>query len=83
MFHCPFSLCVGFLSQKLISYDGDLFFVLERLIMRCKFLLDVNELQHSVGNEAHEKSHIGKENAMIDIMSSALSLVAGGSNKCD
>ena len=44
--------------------------------MCCKFLLDESELQHSVGNEAHEKTRLDKANAVIDIRSSALSLVA-------
>nr|GEV07553.1 hypothetical protein [Tanacetum cinerariifolium] len=44
------------------------------LLMRCKLLLDESELQHSVGNEDHEKTY--KTNVVIDIMSSALSLVA-------
>ena len=39
-------------------------------------MLDESELQHSVGNEAHEKTRLDKANAVIDIMSSALSLVA-------
>ncbi|GKE62002.1 hypothetical protein Tco_1512369, partial [Tanacetum coccineum] len=42
----------------------------------CKFLLDKNELQHSVGTEDHEKTRLDKANAVIDIMSSPLSLVA-------
>ena len=48
--------------------------------MRCKFLLDENELQNSSSIEAagqvQDNSRLEKANAMIDIMSSALSLVA-------
>ncbi|GJY50716.1 hypothetical protein Tco_0441563 [Tanacetum coccineum] len=46
------------------------------LLIRCKFLLDESELQHSVGNEDHEKTRLDKANVVIDIMSNALSLVA-------
>ncbi|GFY83620.1 hypothetical protein Acr_03g0003940 [Actinidia rufa] len=55
-------------------------YLLERLLMRCKFLLDENELQNSSSIEAagqvQDNSRLEKANAMIDIMSSALSLVA-------
>ncbi|KAJ0046177.1 hypothetical protein Pint_06252 [Pistacia integerrima] len=51
--------------------------ILERLLMRCKFLLDEKE-QHPMSDVAneHEDSRLEKANAVIDIMSSALSLVA-------
>ncbi|GKD64228.1 hypothetical protein Tco_1306336 [Tanacetum coccineum] len=42
------------------------------VLMCCKFLLDENQLQHSVGNEDHEKTRLDKANVVIDIMSSAL-----------
>ncbi|GJV53472.1 hypothetical protein Tco_1449213 [Tanacetum coccineum] len=50
--------------------------IVGEFIEDCKFLLDKNELQHSVGTEDHEKTRLDKANAVIDIMSSPLSLVA-------
>ncbi|XP_024973316.1 uncharacterized protein LOC112511772 isoform X3 [Cynara cardunculus var. scolymus] len=72
----PVWLMCGLLKSKNNLIRWGFLFVLERLLMRCKFLLDENELQHSVGNEAHGKTRLDKANAVIDIMSSALSLVA-------
>lgn len=72
----PIWLMCGLLKSKNNLIRWGFLFVLERLLMRCKFLLDENELQHSVGNEAHGKTRLDKANAVIDIMSSALSLVA-------
>ncbi|XP_010253242.1 PREDICTED: uncharacterized protein LOC104594586 isoform X2 [Nelumbo nucifera] len=55
-------------------------FVLEKLLMRCKLLLDEKELQHSGSGEIlrfdQSDSRLEKANAVIDIMSSGLSLVA-------
>ncbi|KAI3721282.1 hypothetical protein L2E82_32288 [Cichorium intybus] len=72
----PIWLMCGLLKSKNNLIRWGFLFVLERLLMRCKFLLDENELQHSVTNEAHGKTRLDKANAVIDIMSSALSLVA-------
>lgn len=47
--------------------------------MRSKFLLDENETQRSIGgNASHDQkdTRLEKANAVIDIMSSALSLMA-------
>nr|XP_043632397.1 uncharacterized protein LOC122603688 [Erigeron canadensis]XP_043632398.1 uncharacterized protein LOC122603688 [Erigeron canadensis] len=72
----PIWLMCGLLKSKNNLIRWGFLFVLERLLMRCKFLLDESELQHSVSNEAHGKTRLDKANAVIDIMSSALSLVA-------
>ncbi|KAK1421276.1 hypothetical protein QVD17_23476 [Tagetes erecta] len=70
----PIWLMCGLLKSKNNFTRWGFLFVLERLLMRCKFLLDENELQHS--NEIHGKTRLDKANAVIDIMSCALSLVA-------
>ena len=47
--------------------------------MRSKFLLDENEIQRSTGGSATQEQKdtpLEKANAVIDIMSSALSLMA-------
>ncbi|XP_071705820.1 uncharacterized protein [Rutidosis leptorrhynchoides] len=73
----PIWLMCGLLKSKNNLIRWGFLFVLERLLMRCKFLLDENELQqHSVNNDTHGKTRLDKANAVIDIMSSALSLVA-------
>uniref|UniRef100_A0A5B6ZBR9 SANT domain-containing protein n=1 Tax=Davidia involucrata TaxID=16924 RepID=A0A5B6ZBR9_DAVIN len=76
----PIWLMCGLLKSKNNSIRWGFLFVLERLLMRCKFLLDENELQHSSSSEAvghlHDQSRLEKASAVIDIMSSALSLVA-------
>ncbi|CAN7055976.1 unnamed protein product, partial [Brassica oleracea var. botrytis] len=54
-------------------------FILERLLMRSKFLLDENETQRStVGSASQDQkdTRLEKANAVIDIMCSALSLMA-------
>lgn len=52
-------------------------FILDRLLMRCKFLLDEKELMNlSSGNPKNtQDGHLEKANAVIDIMSSALLLL--------
>ncbi|GJU69339.1 hypothetical protein Tco_1255598 [Tanacetum coccineum] len=50
----------GLLKLKNNLIRWGFLFVLERLLMRCKFLLDESELQHSVGNEDHEKTCLDK-----------------------
>eukprot|EP00257_Ricinus_communis_P021026 XP_015580416.1 uncharacterized protein LOC8265972 [Ricinus communis] len=71
-------LMCGLLKSKHYLIRWGFLFVLERLLMRCKFLLDENEMQQvngsNVGQE-HTDHRLRKANAVIDIMSSALSLV--------
>lgn len=73
-------LMFGMLKSKNSLIRLGFLFVLERLLMRCKFLLDESEVQHAISGEAvgniHDKSRLEKANAVIDIMSSALSLMA-------
>ncbi|KAF8365032.1 hypothetical protein HHK36_032965 [Tetracentron sinense] len=75
----PIWIMCGLLKSKHNFIRWGFLFVLEKLLMRCKLLLDEKELQHSssseIGNE-HGDSHLEKANAVIDIMSSGLSLVA-------
>ncbi|KAK2359854.1 hypothetical protein QL285_085184 [Trifolium repens] len=71
-------LMCGLLKSKYNYIRWGFLFVLERLLMRCKFLLDEHEMQLSVSKDLeHGKKdwHLEKANAVIDIMSSALSLV--------
>ncbi|KAA8539438.1 hypothetical protein F0562_026130 [Nyssa sinensis] len=76
----PIWLMCGLLKSKNNIIRWGFLFVLERLLMRCKFLLDENELQRSSSSEAvghlNDQSRLEKASAVIDIMSSALSLVA-------
>ncbi|XP_057511378.1 uncharacterized protein LOC130793593 isoform X2 [Actinidia eriantha] len=76
----PIWLMCGLLKSKNTIIRWGFLFLLERLLMRCKFLLDENELQNSGSIEAvgqvQDNSRLEKANAVIDIMSSALSLVA-------
>ncbi|KAG6670056.1 hypothetical protein CIPAW_01G284400 [Carya illinoinensis] len=71
-------LLCGLLKSKHNFIRWGFLFVLERLLMRCKFLLDENEIQYP---SSTEQGNVGKDcrlenaNAVIDIMSSALSLV--------
>lgn len=71
-------LLCGLLKSKDSTIRWGFLFVLERLLMRCKFLLDENEMQHLSGSDVgheHGDSRLEKANAVIDIMSSALLLV--------
>lgn len=73
------SLMCGLLKSRHNAIRWGFLFVLERLLMQCKFLLDENEQQHSSSSEVgqiHEDSRLERANVVIDIMSSALSLVA-------
>ncbi|XP_057979447.1 uncharacterized protein LOC131165551 isoform X2 [Malania oleifera] len=79
----PLSICLlcGLLKSKHNLIRWGFLFVLERLLMRSKFLLDEKELQHTSSSEevvghVNTDSRLEKANAVIDIMSSALSLVA-------
>ncbi|KAL5716641.1 hypothetical protein ACHQM5_009777 [Ranunculus cassubicifolius] len=65
-------LC-GLLKSKHNFIRWGFLFVIDKLLMRCKLLLDENELQASISDG---ESRLEKANAVIDIMSSALSLVA-------
>ncbi|XP_050209025.1 uncharacterized protein LOC126659737 [Mercurialis annua] len=72
-------LMCGLLKSRHYLIRWGFLFVLERLLMRCKFLLDENEMQHINGRNAghqHVDNRLEKANAVIDIMSRALSLVA-------
>ncbi|XP_037495666.1 uncharacterized protein LOC105647937 isoform X2 [Jatropha curcas] len=67
-------LMCGLLKSKDCLIRWGFLFVLERLLIRCKFLLDENE-SINLGHD-HVNNRLEKANAVIDIMSSALSLVA-------
>ncbi|KAL3523792.1 hypothetical protein ACH5RR_016626 [Cinchona calisaya] len=73
-------LLCGLLKSKNNVIKWGFLHVLERLLMRSKFLLDESEVHRSISDEAHgylnDKSRLEKANAIIDIMSSALSLMA-------
>ncbi|WCJ19565.1 hypothetical protein M5689_001850 [Euphorbia peplus] len=71
-------LMCGLLKSKNRLIRWGFLFVLERLLMRCKFLLDENEIHLNSGNTGTdlEDARLEKANVVIDIMSSALSLVA-------
>ncbi|XP_060675407.1 uncharacterized protein LOC107413517 isoform X3 [Ziziphus jujuba] len=72
------SLMCGLLKSRNYIIRWGFLFVLERLLMRCKFLLDEYDMQHSNGGDVghvEKGSRLEKANAVIDIMSSALSLV--------
>lgn len=71
-------LLCGLLKSKNYVIRWGFLFVLERLLMRCKFLLDENDMQHSNGSDVshvNKDSHVEKANALVDIMSSGLFLV--------
>ncbi|XP_058007706.1 uncharacterized protein LOC110639396 isoform X1 [Hevea brasiliensis] len=72
-------LMCGLLKSKDYLIRWGFLYVLERLLMRCKILLDENEVQQlssSNAGQEHVDNRLEKANAVIDIMSSALSLVA-------
>nr|KYP50761.1 hypothetical protein KK1_027451 [Cajanus cajan] len=74
----PILLMCGLLKSKYNYIRWGFLFVLERLLMRCKFLLDEHEMQQSSSTDlGHGKKdwHLEKANAVVDIMSGALSLV--------
>lgn len=71
-------LLCGLLKSKHNSIRWGFLFVLERLLMRCKFLLDEKEMQRfnsSGPDHSFDDNRLKKANAVIDIMSSALLLV--------
>ncbi|CAN4097716.1 unnamed protein product [Withania somnifera] len=73
-------LMCGLVKSKNNLIRWGFLYVLERLLMRCKFLLDESEVQHAISGETvgdlHDKNRLQKANAVIDIMNSALSLIA-------
>lgn len=75
----PISLMCGLLKSKNNLIRWGFLYILERLLIRCKFLLDENDMQQqSVKHDGDEngESRLEKANAVVDLMSSALSLVA-------
>ncbi|KAL7109009.1 hypothetical protein ACP275_06G149600 [Erythranthe tilingii] len=76
----PIWLMCGLLKSRNSHIRWGFLFVLERLLIQCKFLLDENEVQHVMRSQPsahiHDKSRLEKANAVIDIMSCALSLMA-------
>ncbi|KAH1045651.1 hypothetical protein J1N35_036435 [Gossypium stocksii] len=72
-------LMCGLLKSKNNSIRWGFLVVLERLLMRCKFLLDESEMQQSSSSDVspdNRDTRLEKAITVIDIMSSALSLVA-------
>lgn len=71
-------LMCGLLKSKNSAIRAGFLFVLEVLLMRCKFLLDENELENSASKDSDPRvdRSLGKANSVIDIMSKCLSLVA-------
>ncbi|XVE69143.1 hypothetical protein DITRI_Ditri09bG0126900 [Diplodiscus trichospermus] len=79
-------LLCGLLKSKNNIIRWGFLFILERLLMRCKFLLDESEMQQSSNGDFgpdHRDTRLEKANAVIDIMSSALFLVAAQINETD
>ncbi|KAL8518280.1 hypothetical protein ACS0TY_009587 [Phlomoides rotata] len=76
----PIWLMCGLLKSRNSHIRWGFLFVLERQLIQCKFLLDENEAQQVMHSpsaaNAHGKSRLEKANAVIDIMSCALSLMA-------
>ncbi|XP_050385714.1 uncharacterized protein LOC126802181 isoform X1 [Argentina anserina] len=74
----PIWLMCGLLKSRHSSIRWGFLFVLERLLMRCKILLNETKTQQSHDSDIgdmHKDNRLEKANAVIDIMSSALSLV--------
>lgn len=76
----PIWLMCGLLKSRNSHIRWGFLFVLERQLIQCKFLLDENEAQQVMHSQsaahAHGKTRLEKANAVIDIMSCALSLMA-------
>nr|XP_010937670.1 uncharacterized protein LOC105056966 [Elaeis guineensis]XP_019710453.1 uncharacterized protein LOC105056966 [Elaeis guineensis]XP_019710454.1 uncharacterized protein LOC105056966 [Elaeis guineensis]XP_019710456.1 uncharacterized protein LOC105056966 [Elaeis guineensis]XP_019710457.1 uncharacterized protein LOC105056966 [Elaeis guineensis] len=68
------SIMCGLLKSKHNFIRWGFLYVLEKLLMQCKFLLDESEMQH-VNHEGVNENCLDKANAVIDIMTTALSLV--------
>ncbi|KAE8670729.1 hypothetical protein F3Y22_tig00112114pilonHSYRG00215 [Hibiscus syriacus] len=72
-------LMCGLLKSKNSSIRWGFLVVLERLLMQCKFLLDESEMQQPSNSDVsndNRDARLENANTVIDIMSSALSLVA-------
>ncbi|KNA10940.1 hypothetical protein SOVF_139590 [Spinacia oleracea] len=71
-------LMCGLLKSKDSTIRAGFLFVMEVLLMRCKCLLDENDLEDSarIGGDSLPDRCLRKANSVIDIMSSCLSLVA-------
>ncbi|CAN0837300.1 hypothetical protein LINGRAHAP2_LOCUS1766 [Linum grandiflorum] len=72
-------LMCGLLKSKHNVIRWGFLFVLDRFLVRCKSLLDENEMQQpgaSILTRGDADSRLEKANAVVDFMSSALSLVA-------
>lgn len=67
-------LMCGLLKSKHNYIRWGFLFVLERLLMRCKCLLDETDMHQSNDSDMRD-SCLEKANAVIDVMSSALTLV--------
>ncbi|XP_068669008.1 uncharacterized protein [Aristolochia californica] len=76
----PIWILCGLLKSKHNFIRWGFLFVLEKFLMRCKLLLDENKVEHVGSGEVvtygSSGNRLEEANAMIDIMSSALSLVA-------
>lgn len=71
----PIWLFCGLLKSKNSVIRWGFLFVLDRLLMRCKFLLDERRLQSFSSSTLEGDMKLKKANAVIDIMSSSLLLV--------
>ncbi|KAG8079184.1 hypothetical protein GUJ93_ZPchr0007g6397 [Zizania palustris] len=70
----PVCLLCGLLKSKHNFIRWGFLYVLDKFLMRCKLLLDDNDMQeHTVAD--HTKNRLDKAFAVIDIMNSALLLV--------
>uniref|UniRef100_A0A0E0CDL6 Uncharacterized protein n=1 Tax=Oryza meridionalis TaxID=40149 RepID=A0A0E0CDL6_9ORYZ len=70
----PVCLLCGLLKSKYNFIRWGFLYVLDKFLMRCKLLLDDNDIQeHTVAD--HSKHRLDKAFAVIDIMNSALLLV--------
>ncbi|XP_006645402.2 uncharacterized protein LOC102706703 isoform X2 [Oryza brachyantha] len=70
----PVCLLCGLLKSKHNFIRWGFLYVLDKFLMRCKLLLDDNDMQeHAVAD--HSKNRLDKAFAVIDIMNSALLLV--------
>ncbi|XP_068634914.1 uncharacterized protein [Aristolochia californica] len=81
----PIWILCGLLKSKHNFIRWGFLFVLEKLLMRCKLLLDENKVEHVGSGEVitygSGDNRLEEANAMIDIMSSALSLVANETDR--
>lgn len=75
----PISLLCGLLNSKHNFIRWGFLFILEKLLMHCKLLLDKNKLQQINSEEdigyAKCDSHLEKANTLIDLMTCSLLLL--------